>query len=186
MSRCGALEAAVFAATLGGCTPTPTLDFEEPTDGGDASDGLTSGMGPDGSGKADAANDASEPRGDGGYTCGNNTVSDCTQCAGARLLCPTSNRCVSACASACAANPVECFACSNGNQLAVARCQPAASPAACIGGSLNRCTCNNAANCPGGNQSCVSQQCVACGEPNSNNAGCKGNQRCDAQKYTCD
>jgi hypothetical protein len=137
---------------------------------------------------ADAGADASPCT---GLLCNGACISDpdCLSCAGATLLCAPRGECVancSACSTADAALPTECFSCDQTHQNPVGTCQPADPGSFCLsgnyfgsydGGAGYHCGCSSgdAGECPGESQVCVafggSPVCVTCGEPTPSGSG---------------
>ncbi|MGH7330006.1 MAG: hypothetical protein ACREJX_16795, partial [Polyangiaceae bacterium] len=77
-----------------------------------------------------------------------------------------------------------CDACNNvDGGVAVSRCEPqdAAAFAECLAG-FSRCPCpSDEHDCPGNNQTCVSNLCFECGEPDADTNGLD----CNVGTHTC-
>ena len=162
-------------------------------------------------GLLDATADDQADAGDGGPCLGvlcNGVclpASSCDSCSGAPLLCRGGGTCVADCAG-CAdplavAMPVQCFACDATHSHPTGTCEYADAAAYCLNGDYvghypagpgYRCACNEATDCPGATQVCVSfgnaSFCLNCGEPTLqviDGRPCKSGGSCNESHATC-
>lgn len=156
------------------------------TVGGDGStdDGSSGG---DGSSTGDSGDASADSGGDSGtpatFLCAASPVGQCqTDCPGFPNNCPALGICVNDCTTcvsdAGALDVRYCNACFDDGGPAIAVCVPSdpASVASCLAG-YTRCPCpTSVSDCPGPYQTCESNECFACGEPDAGNDGhnCKG------------
>lgn len=173
---------------LAGCTAVLGIDKDYVLVAGDGGSARDAGEGD--ARVVDSGNDSDAGVLDagcvGGHVCDGVCLpgSSCASCAVGQLLCTATRVCVGGCA-ACAGSAIECFRCADGGAAsAEGSCEPAAT-AYCLGGTYAHCPCNIASNCPGGNQTCRSKDCVSCGETASDGARCKNGLTCEETKKLC-
>ena len=131
---------------------------------------------------------------------------DCTQCAGATLLCQPTGVCTSDC-SGCTdmqgtALNIQCFVCDSAHMNPFGTCQYDDAGAYCLngfyagqyfdGGLGYQCACDEAGACPAGTQVCanngVADFCYTCGQAAAvslEGGACSGGGTCDPGSHRC-
>jgi hypothetical protein len=177
----------------GGGAEDATLPTEDGAVAPDDGAAPSSDASRDAGGGSDAGEDAGDDAGptdvedaavpEAGIACGDASVQNCAQCAGATLRCKKAaiDQCVSDCSS-CGAAWLPCWHCTNnGSPRGV--CQAVGNNGTLSCATGNACACDASTDCPssgGGSQVCILSAtansggtCATCGQASTNGVSCE-------------